>query len=150
MPYRTTPYHTVLYCMGKKLNELPIRRKGQSQQKNKICCTSSSPNLPFNMLIPSELGLKVKASPSSLSVSATHEDAANESYFGDRLDHFCSLLKSNRREASELLKAGRFTFKEKSLMVIFFLRVNPEETLLLDSMGSEVINSTGEGANKLK
>ena len=32
----------------------------------------------------------------------------------------------------------------------FFLRVNPEETLMLDCMGSEVINSTGGGANKLK
>ena len=35
-------------------------------------------------------------------------------------------------------------------MVIFSLRVNPEETLLLDSMGSEVINYTGGGANNLK
>ena len=35
-------------------------------------------------------------------------------------------------------------------MVIFFLRVNPEEALLLESMGSEVINSAGGGANKLK
>ena len=35
-------------------------------------------------------------------------------------------------------------------MVIFFLRVNPEETLIMDSMGSEVRNSTGGGANKLK
>jgi hypothetical protein len=100
--------------------------------------------------IPSELGLKVKASPSSLRVFATPEEAANESYFGDRLDHFCSLLESNRREASELLEAGRFTFKENSSLVIFFLRVDPEETLLLDSMGSEVINSAGGGANKLK
>ncbi len=100
--------------------------------------------------IPSELGLKVKASPSSLRVFATPEEAANEAYFGDRLDHFCSLLESNRREASELLEGGRFTFKENSSMVIFFLRVNPEETFLLDSMGSEVINSTGGRANKVK
>jgi hypothetical protein len=35
-------------------------------------------------------------------------------------------------------------------MVIFFLRVHPEETLLLDSMGSEVINSPGGGPTKLK
>ncbi len=35
-------------------------------------------------------------------------------------------------------------------MIIFFLRVNPEEALLLNSMGSEVINSAGGGANKLK
>ena len=35
-------------------------------------------------------------------------------------------------------------------MVLFFLRVNPEETLLLDSMGSEVINSTDGGVNKVK
>ncbi len=35
-------------------------------------------------------------------------------------------------------------------MVILFLRVNPEETLMMDSMGSEVMNSTGGGANKLK
>ncbi len=35
-------------------------------------------------------------------------------------------------------------------MVILFLRVNPEETVLLDSIGSEVINSTCGGANKLK
>jgi hypothetical protein len=100
--------------------------------------------------IPSELGLKVKASPSSLRVFATPVEAANKSYFGDRLDHFCSLLESNRREASELLVAGRFTFKENSSMVISFLRMNPEEPLLLDSMGSEVKNYTGGGANKLK
>jgi hypothetical protein len=100
--------------------------------------------------IPLELGLKVKASPSSLCVFATPEEAANESYFGDRLDHFCFLLESNRREASELLEACCFTFKENSSMFIFSLRVNLEEKLLLDSMGSEVINSTGGGANKLK
>ena len=35
--------------------------------------------------ILSELGLKVKASPSSLRVFANPEEAANESYFGDRL-----------------------------------------------------------------
>jgi hypothetical protein len=100
--------------------------------------------------IPLELGLKVKASPSSLRVFPTPEEAANKSYFGDRLDHFCSLLGSNRQEAAELLQAGRFTFKENSSLVIFFLRVDPEETLLLDSMCSEVMNSTGGGANKLK
>jgi hypothetical protein len=83
-------------------------------------------------------------------VFATPKEAANDSYFGDRLDHFCSLLESNRREASELLEAGRFKFKENSSMVIFFLRVNPKEALLLYSMGSEVINSAGGGANKLK
>ncbi len=71
-------------------------------------------------------------------------------YFGDRLDNFCSLFESNRWEASELLEADRFTFNENSSMAIFFLRVSPEETLLLDSMGSEVINSTGGGANKVK
>ncbi len=100
--------------------------------------------------ISSKLGLKVKASPSSLRVFATPEEAANQSYFDDRLDHFCFLLESNRREASELLEAGRVNLKENSSMVIFFLRVNPEETLLPDTMGSEVINSTGGGANKLK
>ena len=38
--------------------------------------------------IPSELGLKVKASPSSLRLFVTLEEAANEAYLGDRLDHF--------------------------------------------------------------
>ena len=81
---------------------------------------------------------------------ATLEEAAKEAFFGDRLDHFCSLFESNRREASELLEAGRFTFNENSSMVIFFLRVNQEETLLMDSMGSKVINFAGGGANKVK
>ena len=93
--------------------------------------------------IPSELGLNVKAPPSSLRVFATPEEAVDEAYFGNRLDDFCSLLKSSRREASELLEAGRFTFRENSSMVLFLLRVSPEEILLLDSMGSEVILSTG-------
>jgi len=54
-------------------------------------------------------------------------------------------------EASEILEAGRFKFKEDSSMaVVFFLRVNSEETLMLDSKVSEVINSTGGGASKLK
>jgi hypothetical protein len=39
--------------------------------------------------IPSVLGFKVKASPSSLRVFATREEAANKSYVRDRLDHFC-------------------------------------------------------------
>jgi hypothetical protein len=49
--------------------------------------------------MPSGLGAKVNASPSSLRVFATPEEAANETFFGDRLDHFCSLFESNRREA---------------------------------------------------
>ena len=52
-----------------------------------------------------------------------------------------SLFESNRREASDLLEMGRFTCNEHASMVLFFLRVNPEETLLLDSMGRKVINS---------
>jgi hypothetical protein len=58
-------------------------------------------------------------------VFATHEEAANQSCFGDRLNHFCSLLESNRREASELLEAGRFKFEENSSMVVFFLAREP-------------------------
>ena len=81
---------------------------------------------------------------------ATPEEAANEAYFGDQLDHFCSSRESNRQEASGRLEAGRFTFKEKNSKAIFYLRVNPNETLLLDSMGSEFSKSTGGGANKLK
>jgi hypothetical protein len=100
--------------------------------------------------IPSELDVEVKASPSSLRVLATLEEAADEAFFGDRLDLFCSLFESNRRKALELLKASRFTFNTNSSMFIFFLRVHPEETLLLDFMGSEVINSRGGGANKIK
>jgi len=96
--------------------------------------------------ISSELGAKIKASPSSLRVFATPEEAANKTCLGDLLDHFCSLFESNRREASKLLKAGRFTFNANSSMVIFFLRVHPEETLLLDSMGNKVVNSSGGGA----
>jgi len=64
--------------------------------------------------------------------------------------HFWYLLESNGREALELLEADLFTFKENSSMVIFILRVNLEETLLLDSMSSEVVISTVKGANKLK
>jgi hypothetical protein len=100
--------------------------------------------------IPSELGAKVKASPSNLRVFPTPEEAAKSSFFGDRLDHFCSLFESNRREASELLQAGRFQFNANSSLVKFFLRVNPEETLLPDSMGSETINSTGGGPCNIK
>jgi hypothetical protein len=33
--------------------------------------------------IPSELGLKIKTSPSSLRVFATPEEAANEAFLGD-------------------------------------------------------------------
>ena len=47
--------------------------------------------------ILSELGAKVKASPSSFRVFATPEEASNESFFDDQLDHFCSLFESNRR-----------------------------------------------------
>jgi hypothetical protein len=83
-------------------------------------------------------------------VFATPEEAANESFFCDRLYHFCSLFESNRHEASKLPKADRFTFNANSSMVIFFLRVHPEETLLLDPMGSEVVNSSGGGAYKIK
>ena len=100
--------------------------------------------------IPSELGAKVKASPSSLRVFATPDEAAHESCFGDRLDHFCSLFESNRRQASKLPKAGLFTFNANSSMVIFFLHVNHEEALLLDSMGTEVINSPGGGGYMVK
>jgi hypothetical protein len=100
--------------------------------------------------IPSELGAKVKASPSSLRVFATPEEATYESFWGDRLDYFCSLFESNRREASELLKAGRFTFNANSSLIIFFLIVHHDEILLLDPMGSEVINSPGGGAYKIK
>ena len=71
-------------------------------------------------------------------------------HFWRSIGSFSPLFESNRREASELLEAGRFTFNRNSSIVIFFLRVNPEEELLLDSMGSEVINSAGRGANKLK
>jgi len=73
--------------------------------------------------IPSELGVKVKVAPSSLRVFVTPEEASNKSFLGDRLDHFRSLFESNRREALELLEAGRFTFNAKSSMVISFLRV---------------------------
>ena len=82
--------------------------------------TSSSLNLPFNMLtrlevhhvifddvtkvhnfsllfgireIALELGLKVKASPSSLRVFATPEEDANESDFGDRVDNLRSFAR---------------------------------------------------------
>jgi hypothetical protein len=50
--------------------------------------------------IPSELGAKKKVAPLCFRVFVTPEEAANESFFGDRLDHFCSLFESNRREAS--------------------------------------------------
>ena len=172
-------YCTVRYGTGTKLNDPPIRYAARLKVNNKleICCTHSSVKLPFKMLtrlevhhvisndvtnvhnfsllfgireIPSELGTKVKATPSSLRVFATPGEAGNESFFGDRLDHNCSLFESNRREASELLEAGRFTFNADSSMVIFYLRVQPEEKLLMDSMGSEVINSTGGGAYKIK
>jgi hypothetical protein len=54
----------------------------------------------FNLLfgireIPSKLDAKVKASPSRLRVFPTAEEAAKESFFGDRLDRFCSLFDSN-------------------------------------------------------
>jgi len=71
--------------------------------------------------IPPELGVKVKTFPSRLRVFPTAEEAAKEPFFGDRLGRFCSLFKSNRREASQLLKAGRFMFNAESLMVVFFL-----------------------------
>jgi hypothetical protein len=135
-----------------------VKRASNTQQGSKLTKkidffrTSSSLNLPFNMLtrlevrhvisdditnvhnfsllfgvrkIPSKLGLRVKAPHSSLRVFATPEEAANKSYFGDRLDHYCSLLESNRREASELLEAGHFKSKESSSMVIFFLAREP-------------------------
>ena len=95
--------------------------------------------------IPSELGAKVKASISRLHAFPTANEAAKESSFGDRLDYFCSLFESNRHEASKLLKAGCYTFNTESSMVVFFMRVDPEETLLV-SMGREVMNSPGGGA----
>jgi hypothetical protein len=129
---------TVLYCTVRERSQTSLQCAARVKvNKNiEIRCTFLSPNLPFNILthldvhhvisddvtkvhnfsllsgireIPSGLGLKVKASPSRLHVFATPEEAANEAYFGDRLDHFGSLLESNRREASVLLEAGHFT-----------------------------------------
>ncbi len=54
-------------------------------------------NLMFGILdIPFELARKVKPSPSRLSVFPSAEEAVNETFFGDRLDLFCSLFESNR------------------------------------------------------
>ncbi len=46
--------------------------------------------------IPSELARKVKSSPSGLRVFPSAEEAVNETFFGDRLDRFCSLFESIR------------------------------------------------------
>ena len=83
-------------------------------------------NLLFGILdIPSELARKVKSSPSRLRVFPSAEEAVNETFFGDRLDRFCSLFESSRQGAHELLKAGRFPFNEDSSMVTFFLARGP-------------------------
>jgi hypothetical protein len=58
-------------------------------------------------------------------VFATPKEAANESFFGDRLDHFCSFFERNRREDSDLTKAGGFTFNVDSSMVIIFFAREP-------------------------
>ena len=109
-------------------------------------------NLLFGILdIPSELGAKVKASPSRLRVFPSADEAADGSFFGDRLDRFCFLFETNRPEACERLKAGRFPFNDDSSMVVFFLRVDdPPEENLKDPIGSEVINSSCGGAHKVK
>ena len=109
-------------------------------------------NLLFGILdIPSELGAKVKASPSRLRVFPSADEAVDESFFGDRLDRFCFLFETNRPEACERLKAGRFPFNDDSSMVVFFLRVDdPPEENLKDPIGSEVINSSCGGAHKVK
>jgi hypothetical protein len=49
--------------------------------------------------ITSQLGAKLKASPSSRRVFPTPKEAAKEKFFGDRLYRFCSLFESKRREA---------------------------------------------------
>ncbi len=72
-------------------------------------------NLLFGILaIAPELGAKVKASPSGLRVFPFADEAANESFFSDRLDRFCSLFEIYIREASELLTTGRFSFNADS------------------------------------
>lgn len=108
-------------------------------------------NLLFGILdIPSELARKVKSSPSRLRVFPSAEEAVNETFFGDRLDRFCSLFESSRQGAHELLKAGRFPFNGDSSMVTFFLRVDPPEDNNVACIGGEVDYSLGGGAHKPK
>jgi hypothetical protein len=109
-------------------------------------------NLRFGILdIPSELARKVKSSLSRLRVFPTVEEAVNETFFGDRLDRFCSLFESSRQAAYELLKVGRFPFNEDSSMVTIFLRVDPPEDNKVDCIGGEVdYSSSGRLTNQSK
>jgi hypothetical protein len=77
-------------------------------------------NVLFGILnVPSELGAKVKASPSKLRVFPSADETVDKLFFGDRLNRFCSLFESNRREV------GRFIFNDDFSMVRFFLAREP-------------------------
>ena len=104
--------------------------------------------------IPSSLASQVNASPQSLRVFPSAAEAIKKMCFGDRLEQFCSLFYTNREEASELLKAGRFTFNEDSSEVIFYLRVDHEEPHHIqrprDSVSSAAIHSGDQGSSVVK
>ncbi len=64
-------------------------------------------NLLFGKLdIPSELARKVKSSPSRHRVFPSVEEAVNETFFGDRLNRFCSLFEGYRQKNNPKKKRG--------------------------------------------